>query len=38
MLAQRTYLTAFFDQTLRDHRQPLLENQSPDFPEITFVR
>ncbi|WP_433014463.1 hypothetical protein [Kribbella sp. CA-294648] len=38
MLAQRTYLTAFFDQTLRDHPQPLLENQSPDFPEITFVR
>ncbi|MEU4390395.1 hypothetical protein [Kribbella sp. NPDC023855] len=38
MLAQRTYLTAFFDQTLRDHPQPLLENQSPDFPEISFVR
>jgi predicted dienelactone hydrolase len=38
LLAQRTYLTAFFDQTLRGRTQPLLRGESRDFPEITFVR
>ncbi len=38
LLAQRTYLTAFFDRHLRDRQQPLLETESRDFPEVTFIR
>lgn len=36
--AQRTYLTAFFDLNLRDRHVPLLDGESWDFPEVTFVR
>ena len=36
--AQRAYLTAYFDQTLRHKPQDLLRDASPDFPEVTFVR
>ncbi|GAA1591530.1 lipase [Kribbella sancticallisti] len=36
--AQRAYLTAFFDQTLRHEPQALLRTESPDYPEVTFVR
>ncbi|MEV8376817.1 hypothetical protein AB0P21_29010 [Kribbella sp. NPDC056861] len=38
LLAQRTYLTAFFDRFLKDRSQPLLEKESKDFPEVQFVR
>jgi predicted dienelactone hydrolase len=37
LLAQRTYLTAFFDQFLQDRPQPLLQKASPEFPEVAFV-
>jgi predicted dienelactone hydrolase len=37
LLSQRAYLTAFFDQFLRDRPQPLLEKESQQFPEVTFV-
>jgi hypothetical protein len=36
--AQRAYVTAFFDQFLQRKPQRLLREQSPDFPEVTFVR
>lgn len=32
------YVGAFFDQTLRGARQPLLDGPSTDHPEVTFVR
>jgi predicted dienelactone hydrolase len=35
---QRRYLRAFFDQHLRQRREPLLAGPSPRFPEIQFVR
>lgn len=37
LLAQRTYLTAFFDQFLKGRPQPLLQKQSQAFPEVQFV-
>lgn len=36
--SQRAYVAAFFDQHLRGERQELLENPSPDHPNIDFVR
>jgi predicted dienelactone hydrolase len=38
VLAQRAYLTAYFDLTLRRQPQALLEQESGDFPEVRFVR
>ena len=38
LLAQRTYLTAFFDRFLKEQAQPLLERESQAFPEVRFVR
>ncbi|NEA35590.1 lipase [Streptomyces sp. SID13031] len=38
LLAQRTYLTAFFDQFLQGRPQRLLEKESAEFPEVGFVR
>ncbi|GAB2605031.1 hypothetical protein Aab01nite_78860 [Paractinoplanes abujensis] len=35
---QQAYPLAFFDQHLRDRRQPLLDGPSPAFPEVEFVR
>ncbi len=35
---QRRYLRVFFDQYLRQRREPLLAGPSPRFPEIHFVR
>jgi dienelactone hydrolase len=37
LLSQRTYLTAFFDQFLRGRPQPLLQKESQQYPEVTFV-
>jgi predicted dienelactone hydrolase len=36
--AQRAYLTAFFDQHLRDRPRHLLDGPSPSHPEVRFVR
>lgn len=33
-----SYLTAYFDQFLKDRPQPLLRKESPRFPEVRFVR
>jgi dienelactone hydrolase len=33
----RTYLRAFFDQTLRCRHQSLLDHPSPAYPEVSFV-
>lgn len=33
---EQTYLTAFFDQTLRHRTEPLLRHPDPHFPEILF--
>ncbi|MFC6161347.1 alpha/beta hydrolase [Kribbella jiaozuonensis] len=38
VLAQREYIAAFFDQTLRRRPALLLRGDSPKFPEIRFVR
>ncbi|WUJ74487.1 hypothetical protein OG809_14730 [Kribbella soli] len=38
VLAQREYIAAFFDQTLRRRPSPLLRGGSPKFPEVQFVR
>lgn len=38
LLAQRTYLAAFFDQWLRGVPQPLLEKDSASYPEVQIVR
>ncbi|MFB6719088.1 alpha/beta hydrolase family protein [Kribbella sp. NPDC056345] len=37
ILAQRTYLTAYFNKFLRLDPAPLLNAPSPDYPEVTFV-
>ncbi len=34
----RAYVRAFFDQHLRDSPQALLDQPSPDYPEVTFSR
>jgi hypothetical protein len=36
MQITRTYVRAFFDQHLRNRRQPLLYAPSPAYPEVTF--
>jgi dienelactone hydrolase len=38
MAAQRAYLTAFFDQFLRQQPQPLLDRESPLHPDVKFIR
>ncbi|HEY9335639.1 MAG TPA: hypothetical protein VIQ79_14500 [Kribbella sp.] len=38
VLAQREYLAAFFDQTLRRRPALLLRGESPKFPEVRFAR
>jgi pimeloyl-ACP methyl ester carboxylesterase len=38
VLAQREYLAAFFDQTLRRRPALLLRGESHEFPEVRFVR
>ncbi|WP_165949128.1 alpha/beta hydrolase family protein [Kribbella turkmenica] len=38
VLAQRQYLTAFFDQNLRHRPELLLRGESPRFPEVRFAR
>jgi hypothetical protein len=38
VLAQRRYLSAFFDQTLRRRPEMLLRAASPKFPEVHFAR
>jgi hypothetical protein len=38
VLAQREYLGAFFDQTLRHRPDPLLRGDSAHYPEVRFVR
>jgi hypothetical protein len=38
VLAQRRYLSAFFDQTLRGRPESLLRGDSPKFPEVRFAR
>ena len=38
VLAQREYIAAFFDQTLRRRPSLLLRGGSPKFPEVRFVR
>ncbi|MFG1818728.1 alpha/beta hydrolase family protein [Kribbella sp. NPDC049174] len=38
VLAQRRYLSAFFDQTLRRRPELLLRAESPKFPEVQFAR
>ncbi|GAB2630282.1 alpha/beta hydrolase [Kribbella swartbergensis] len=38
VLAQRRYLAAFFDQALRGRPASLLRGDSPNFPEVRFVR
>ncbi|HEY3558630.1 MAG TPA: hypothetical protein VGL05_14260 [Kribbella sp.] len=38
MLAQREYLAAYFDLTLRRRPALLLRGDSPKFPEVRFVR
>ncbi|MFG1906482.1 hypothetical protein [Kribbella sp. NPDC048928] len=38
VLAQREYLGAFFDQTLRHRPEPLLRGDSARYPEVRFVR
>lgn len=35
--SRRAYLAAFFDQHLRNQRQPLLDGPSPHHPDIQFV-
>ncbi|PRX98138.1 alpha/beta hydrolase family protein [Allonocardiopsis opalescens] len=37
LAVQRAYVTAFFDQHLRGRHQPLLDADSPAYPEVTFV-
>ena len=34
----RAYVRAFFDQHLRGQPQPLLDQPSPAYPEVTFCR
>jgi hypothetical protein len=34
----RAYVRAFFDQHLRGQPQPLLDQPSPHYPEVTFCR
>jgi hypothetical protein len=34
----RAYVRAFFDQHLRGQPQPLLDQPSPRYPEVTFCR
>ncbi len=36
--AQRAYLAAFFDRALKHRPQPLLRHESPDHPDVAFVR
>ncbi|MGV9304931.1 alpha/beta hydrolase family protein [Nonomuraea sp. NPDC003727] len=36
--AQRAYLGAFFDQSLKHRTRPLLRGESPDHPDVRFVR
>lgn len=36
--AQRAYLGAFVDRFLKHRPQPLLERESPRFPDVTFVK
>jgi dienelactone hydrolase len=38
VFAQRTYLAAFFDQTLKNRPRSLLRAESPRFPEVRFAR
>jgi hypothetical protein len=38
VLAQREYVAAFFDQTLRRRPGLLLRGESPKFPEVRFAR
>jgi dienelactone hydrolase len=38
VLAQREYIAAFFDQTLRRRPTLLLRGDSPKFPEVRFAR
>lgn len=38
VLAQREYIAAFFDRTLRRRPSLLLRGDSPKFPEVRFVR
>jgi hypothetical protein len=38
VLAQRRYISAFFDQTLRRRPEMLLRGSSPKFPEVHFAR
>ena len=38
VLAQRTYIAAFFDQFVRGRPQSLLREESPTYPEVKFVR
>lgn len=38
VLAQRDYIAAFFDQTLRRRPSLLLRGDSPKFPEVHFAR
>lgn len=37
LAAQRAYIAAFFDQHLKDTRQPLLDAPSELYPEVEFV-
>jgi hypothetical protein len=34
----RAYLTAFFHEHLRGRPQPLLRGESPEHPDVTFIR
>ncbi|MCS7484359.1 alpha/beta hydrolase family protein [Umezawaea endophytica] len=36
--SQRAYLAAFFDRALKHRPQPLLRHESPDHPDVAFVR
>jgi len=38
VLAQREYVAAFFDQTLRRRPSLLLRGDSAKFPEVRFTR
>jgi predicted dienelactone hydrolase len=35
--ARRAYLTAFFDQSLKHRRRPLLDNPTPHLPDVTRI-
>ncbi|MFF0135017.1 alpha/beta hydrolase family protein [Streptomyces sp. NPDC005227] len=34
---RRAYLTAFFDRSLKRRRRPLLDNPTPDLPDVTRI-